>query len=612
MILFLPATNRRVVYQMKYNQYYSSYRLLVLSAVFGVALQLSHRTSAVSILSGPTFTKSTNAPLAGTLRLTTDVPARVSVSINDGGEPWSHDFHNYDTNLAVPLFGFKPARNSAISVVVRDLSGNVATNDGPLIFVTDPLPADFPVINLLTNDPARMEPGYTLFRVQNNNTARTYTTIVDNEGEVVWYSSIVPTTLDVRQLANGNLFIPLTTNFTEVTLLGDTVNSWRAATNRTIDFHDGVPTSHGTILYISDDSRVITNYPTSSTNPNAPRQTANVMFNRIVEVSGTNGTTVNDWALIDMLDPMRIDYLTFTLRNTLGWDSEHANAVIEDPRDDTLIVSMRHQDAVIKFTRTGQLKWILGPHENWGPAFQPYLLTPVGSPFAWNYGQHAPMITPQGTLLVYDDGNFRASPFDASITDQNNYSRAVEYDINEDTMEVRQVWEYGSAIPEQLYTSRVGNADWLTNSGNVLVTFGNVDWDNHARPSPFSASATELRIKEVTHDPTPEVVFDLAVFDYNNTSSSFRGYFAYRSHRIADLYGHLPQPVSDLTIDYDAGAPHLRFSGDSQRSYLIESSDDLVNWTSRGEPTVGIGESYDFVDTSANAADSRFYRVVTQ
>jgi arylsulfate sulfotransferase len=589
----------------------SSNRLLVLCAFCGLVLQFPGPASAVTILSGPTFTKSTNAPLAGTLRLSTDVPSRVSVFINDGGESWGRDFHTYGTNLAVPLYGFKAARSNAISVVVRDMAGNVGPNVPPAIFISDPLPADFPVINVLTNDPARMEPGYTLFRVVNNNTSRAYITIVNNDGEVVWYSSTVPTTLDVRQLADGNLFIPLSTNFIEVTLLGDTVRSWATPTNRTINFHDGVPTDHGTILYIDDDGRVITNYPTSSTNPTAPHQNANVMFNRIVEISGTNGTKVNDWPLIDMLDPMRIDYLTFTLRSTLGWDSEHANAVIEDPRDNSIIVSMRHQDAVIKFTRSGQLKWILGPHENWGAAFQPYLLTPVGTPFAWNYAQHAPMITPQGTLLVYDDGNFRASPFDSNTTDQNNYTRAVEYDINEDTMEVRQVWEYGSNITKQLYTSRVGNADWLTNSGNVLVTFGNVDWDNHAKPSAFSSSAAELRIQEVTHDPVPNVVFDLSVFDYNNTSSTFRGYFAYRSHRIPDLYSHLPQPVTDLTIDYSAAIPHLRFSGDSTRSYAVEASDDLVTWTEIGSPTMGTGESYDFIDASANSSDTRFYRIVS-
>src|SRR4029077_15803913 len=139
-----------------------------------------------------------------------------------------------------------------------------------------------------------------------------------------------------------------------------------------VDQHDGVPTPHGTILYLSGASRVVTNFPSSATNSNAPAATTNVLYQAVIEMSATNSTLLNVWHTIDMLDPRRISYLTFTIRTPMGWDWGHANAVIEDPRDDSLIVSLRHQNAVIKFARsTGELKWILGPHENWGPAFQP-------------------------------------------------------------------------------------------------------------------------------------------------------------------------------------------------------------------------------------------------
>jgi hypothetical protein len=65
------------------------------------------------------------------------------------------------------------------------------------------------------------------------------------------------------------------------------------------------------------------------------------------------------------------------------------------------MVSLRNQDAIVKFSRSGELKWILGSTNNWGPEWQPYLLTLVGVPFAWNYGQHAPRITPHGPLLFF-------------------------------------------------------------------------------------------------------------------------------------------------------------------------------------------------------------------
>src|SRR5207244_1133565 len=93
-------------------------------------------------------------------------------------------------------------------VTVRDQLRNEFTPSSPLIIVTDPLPSDFPVINLLVNDPDRMEPGYTLFRVVNNNSGRAFLTIVDNGGDVVWYSATIPNTLEVKQLPDGNLFLP--------------------------------------------------------------------------------------------------------------------------------------------------------------------------------------------------------------------------------------------------------------------------------------------------------------------------------------------------------------------------------------------------------------------
>jgi arylsulfate sulfotransferase len=84
-----------------------------------------------------------------------------------------------------------------------------------------------------------------------------------------------------------------------------------------------------------------------------------------------------------------------------------------DPSDDSIIVSVRHQDAIVKFSRsTGQLKWILATHENWPVELQPFLLTPVGAPFEWHYHPHAPMVTRSGTVLLFDNRNNRASPFD--------------------------------------------------------------------------------------------------------------------------------------------------------------------------------------------------------
>jgi hypothetical protein len=307
----------------------------LLPLAFGAILAASTNSFGATILTGPSFTGAAKAPLAGVLQLTTAESSRVSVSVDDGAYTWERNFYDYGTAHAEPLLGFRPGRTNVIRVTVYDKFRNAVTAAQPLIFVTAPLPSDFPKSVLFTNQPDKMEPGYTLFRIVNYNTGRAYVTVVDNQGQVVWYSSAVPTTAEVRQLDNGDLFIPLSTSFTEVNLLGETVKSWAVTNTLRINPHEGLPTGHDSILYINDDSRLVSGFPTSATDPNAPTQTTKLLFNRVIEMSATNGTVLNNWSLIDMLDPLRISYLTFTIHSGLGWDCEHANTVIEDPRDDS-------------------------------------------------------------------------------------------------------------------------------------------------------------------------------------------------------------------------------------------------------------------------------------
>jgi hypothetical protein len=274
---------------------------------------------------------------------------------------------------------------------------------------------------------------------------------------------------------------------------------------------------------------------------------------------------------------------------------------------------MRNQDAIVKFSRTGQLKWILGPPENWGPEWQPYLLTPVGTPFEWNYAQHAPILTPQGTLLFYDDGNCRAEPFDPPVPDQDNYSRAAEFSIDETNMEVSQVWEFADTNDDRLYTGALGNAAWLPQTGNVLVDFGYVSYENGAHPDPIATNATIVRIKEVTHQPNPSVVFDLELSDPNNTNTNSAGYYLYRSHRIPDLYSHPANPVANLTVQIQAGEIVLEFTADPALTYVVQGSYDLVNWNEIGmaSPDDANGD-FSFQDEDSDAHSTRFYRVLTQ
>jgi hypothetical protein len=393
-------------------------------------------------------------------------------------------------------------------------------------------------------------------------------------------------------------------------MLGQIVESWNVPRAYPINIHDGILTDHGTILYLGNSNVQVTNFPSSVTNSNAPLETVTVNDNPVVEISVTNSALLNVWSPLALLDPTRVTYLT-----TYGSpvDNLHANALIEVTNDNSIIVSLRNQNAVFKFDRTGKLKWILGPPDNWSTNFQPYLLTPVGTPFEWNYGQHAPSLTPQGTLMLYDDGNYRASPFAPPVDDQDNYSRGVEYSIDEANMKVTQVWDTQPTGADRLFTPIVGNTQSLPQSGNVLVTYGYITYVNGAPPSHYSASATMSRIIEYTHEPVPQVVFDLCVFDTTNTSSDYEGNLIYRAYRIPDLYTHPASPVVNLRLTLVNNIPRLEFVADPTHSYVIEASADLANWMTIGTAvqTDSYGQ-FEFDDSEQGQTTALFYRVVTQ
>lgn len=548
--------------------------------------------------------------------------------VTSGTNVWRRDFYTFATSNSVPLYGFQPDQTNLIQVTAYDESGNSYAAPQQLKFVTASLPSDFPEITLLTNVPAKMEPGYTVFTVQNRADDNAYITIVNSSGNVVWYRQVLQSSdIDVQQLADGNLFIheqPPDNRFVELNLLGNIVQTWQPAAGYPINSHVGIVTDRGTILYLSDVSESVSNFPTvlpsASTETNPPLGTVTIDDNPVVEVS-TNGTLVNAWSPINQIDPDRVTYITGDFPSSYGLDSEHANAIVDDTNDDSIIVSLRDENTIYKFSRaTGKLIWILAPNPSdaapdaaWPTNFQPYVLTPTGTPFEWSYGQHAPTLTPQGTLLAFDDGADRATPFEPIVPNQDNYSRAVEYNIDETNMTVSQVWDSydgGLGGGDWFYSYIMGNADWLPQQGNVLATYA---WINYTNGVSVDANgATMARIVEYTHTTPSQVVFDLAMWNYDATEPANGGFYVYRSHRIPDLYGHPAEPVANLMITWQNNMPYLEFSADPTLSYEVQASSDLMTWTNIGsaveEDDAG---DFGFADLPSNQFTDRFYRVVT-
>lgn len=505
-------------------------------------------------------------PLAAVVEFTTDRPVTATLTvrgksyrsvINESGKP--------SKRHRVTAVGFHPGEAHTIQIALRDAKGTLHPQKPMLEFRAPKLPAGFPPLNCTVSKPSRMEPGVTMFNLfqwidDAANELRGYIIAVDSAGRVVWYYQADHPVSDVKQLPNGHLMYLRQhrdrpwTQAVEIDLLGNVVRSWYAAARVVGDdkpagstpinvdtlHHDIIPTRRGTYLAISTEVRRLRRFPVSETRLRIQRP-ANVVGDAIIEFK-PDGRVVKKWSLLDLLDTSRIGYGSVSrfwdtrcykayARSGGTRDWSHANAIDYEPKTETMVVSVRHQDAIIKIDgKTGKLVWILANPSGWRANWRKKLLKPVGN-VEWPYHQHSPKRTTKGTLLVYDNGNYRATPPRAKLAATRNASRVVEYAIDEKAGTVKQVWEYRSKTP--VVCPLFGDVDRLPKTGNMLITDGAILTDKRGRRTyKIPADRQWARIVEIDRAKEDETVFELRI---GSEKPGRYGWSIYRSERLPSL-----------------------------------------------------------------------------
>ncbi len=543
----------------------------LLSVVCAASFSLGCADStAPAFTATPTIAVNPNhaVPLAAIVTAETDEPSVLLIQVGDGKSEWSIPVADeLTTQHSLPVLGFKPGRSHVVKVTARDGAGNLSAAV-PLEFETAPLPDDFPSLKVSVSNPDKMEPGVTLFSFMrwpekgtgNPDEEFGLAVAVDDHGDVVWYRRTDQMFEDPHRLANGNLLALAGNNRAEeFDMLGNVVAGWHASEHpnpkarvpegsipvATETFHHDIQEMpSGNLLVLSTEMRRIEDYPTVVGKDSAPKAAANVIGDVVVEFA-RDGSIVNQWKLMDLLDVRRLGYESlgpvwdqWAYVNVKGGtkDWAHGNAIYYDAANDSIVVSLRHQEAVISFSRqSGELNWILGTHDGWGDRWAPFLLKPEGD-FEWQFHQHAVEMTASGSLILFDNGDFRAFPPKPSKTLDQSYSRAAEFVVDKGSKTVRQVWSYGPG-QEVFYSPFISEADQLPQTGNVLITDGGRIRDPQGRPSDRILGGHHwARILEVTHTDSPEKVFEITV-DSSEKEKSI-GWAVYRSDRLPSLYGN--------------------------------------------------------------------------
>jgi arylsulfate sulfotransferase len=201
-------------------------------------------------------------------------------------------------------------------------------------------------------------------------------------------------------------------------------------------------------------------------------------------------------------------------------DWTHTNAIVYSPDDGNLIVSIRHQNWVLKVdyangTGSGNILWHLGEGED-------FKLVNGTDPTDWQYAQHAPSFVSTNTSGVFsmtmmDNGDDRIFPTGVTCGTSGAppclYSTVPIFQIDESAMTA--TLTFHSILPASEYNFFGGNAEVLAN--------GNVEYDLCARGS---AIGTGSDVYEVTNESTPRTVWSMHDSGAN----------LYRARRMPSLY----------------------------------------------------------------------------
>ena len=259
---------------------------------------------------------------------------------------------------------------------------------------------------------------------------------------------------------------------------------------------------------------------------------------QIIEVD-KSGRVVDVWDLTKILDPMRdallgaldagavcvnVDLAHAGQQAKLESDTPfgdalgvgagrnwaHVNSIAYDAKDDSIIISSRHQ-GVVKIGRDKQVKWILAPSKGWNKQLASKLLKPVdkqgkaltcdengkcdNTDFDFTYTQHSAWISSKGTLTVFDNGDGRG--LEQPALPSMKYSRFVEYKIDEKKGTVQQLWEYGKERGYDFYSPITSVIEYQKDRDTVFGFSGSIHLFDVGQPTIGKLNEIDYKTKEV-------------------------------------------------------------------------------------------------------------------
>lgn len=448
------------------------------------------------------------SPLSALLLFQTEDAMTVDISVagKDEATTIKNSFDDYETDHSIPVLGLYPDTENEVTVTLTDESGN--SMEKTVTIKTGTLAKSIATIDVKEADTQKMDLGDSELTFVIPSTKRAYA--FDANGDVRWHSTRYNSHI-FKELTNGNLlYLTKESNdadtynvLLETDYLGKIYHRYdfssssaandtgKSEGEMTVIHHDGIELPSGNFLLTVNDG-------------------SNYIEDTMIELNRETGEIEKTIDLKDILPEAFYEDYDSTSREDGKVDWFHQNSVEYDEADNSIIISGRHQDTIMKIDYdTSEIKWIMGDSNGWPESYQKYFLK--GDVKA-SGGQHAAIVLPdqddndETTDILYYDNNISVTRGDEETSEK--YSEARQVRINDAEMTIEEVWTFGEALGKDYYTKIIGSARYLSNTGNRLVNFG------------YRDEGQTSSIMEVTEEG--ETVLNVDLTDFPTSAWAYR------------------------------------------------------------------------------------------
>ena len=424
-----------------------------------------------------------------------DVTPKVTVVGKDKNTTITHTFQN-TTKHYLSIYGLYPDYENKVIIEYKEKGKQIKKE---VTIKTDKLPDDFPLPTSVNSKKEELGTEFYFYTPS----SKGYSCAYDMNGDVRWYLTHYAI-WDNTRLKNGNMLVSTErlintpyymTGLYEIDMFGKIYKEYSLPGGY---HHDYYEMPNGNLLVATDDFD--NKYGT--------------VEDYIVELDRKNGEIVNK---IDLKNILKMT--DGKSENWTSYDWFHNNSVWYDEKTNSITLSGRHQDAVINIDyNTKKLNWIIGDSKNWSKDYQKYFFKKVGENFEWQWSQHAAMITKEGYVFLFDNGNNKSKIKDNYVPADKSYSRGVMYKINKKNMTIEQIWEYGKERGSDFYSPYISDVDYLSKNHYIVHSGGIVKEDGKPSNQPAGLSTGNIALKS----DTVELLNDKVIFELVLPTNNYR------------------------------------------------------------------------------------------